>query len=214
MVWTRRIGGNPRKSVLVYRCSADSKDDSSREYGRSGSWTLSRDEEEEREGLLANDQNGVLMSADFQTLHRDLASWHDLYEWFRSYHVLRCESEVGLQLRRDLCEALRLNDLVEAARLREEILDTDSRNDIVRLRDRLDKAVQIEVFSPHLWFVLSCAHVCTAVCTDMAETKHAQDYRTAAQLRDELWQKQLAQKASRFPKFDVGLIVEHTHRCD
>ena len=150
MVWTRRIGGNPRKSVLVYRCSADSKDDSSREYGRSGSWTLSRDEEEEREGLLANDQNGVLMSADFQTLHRDLASWHDLYEWFRSYHVLRCESEVGLQLRRDLCEALRLNDLVEAARLREEILDTDSRNDIVRLRDRLDKAVQIEVFSPHL----------------------------------------------------------------
>jgi len=65
------------------------------------------------------DDDESLMSASRRTLHRDLYSWRDIYEWYTSYHAPLCAGEAGLHLRRDLYEALSIGDLVQAGRIRQ-----------------------------------------------------------------------------------------------
>ena len=173
------------KSLVLRSQHTDQEDAEDRTL--SGTDTLSRDalvpcDEahdwlEHDQALCDTDWKDTVLSADFRTLHKDLCSWHDIYEWYQSY---RMPSGVELQLQRDLCEAMRLGNMAEAKRLRKEITGLDAGDEVARLQNRLDAAVRLE------------------------------DYEQAARLRDDLFLAQLSRQAACFPKFEVGLIVEHT----
>ena len=152
----------------------------------SGSATLYREplREERRQNEVLNSNmqchDEMIMSAGYRMLHRDLHSWHDIYNWYQSFHAPAFAGETELQLRRNLCEALRVGDMITAARLREEIIAIDSRDYMTRLQDELETAVRFE------------------------------NYELAAKIRDELWHAKLARQAASYPKYGVGLIVEHS----
>ena len=146
------VRGSKQCSVGALQMSADDEDER-----ESGSTTLFRDGwGEVTQGIPQHEQSEPanaygdesLMSASHRTLHRDLYSWRDIYDWYTSYHAPMCAGEAGLQLRRDLYEALRVGDMAQAGRIREEILAIDSRDDVTRLQDELDSAVRNEVGSP------------------------------------------------------------------
>ena len=120
------VRGSKRCSVgLLQMCSVDNEDvEPAKE-----SWTsttLFRDRpsevaqgKHEQIEPRCTDNDEFLMSASRRTLHRDLYSWRDIYEWYTSYHAPLYACEAGLQLRRDLYEALSVGDLAQAGRIRQ-----------------------------------------------------------------------------------------------
>jgi hypothetical protein len=123
-----KLRGSKRCSVgLLQMCSIDNEDvEPAKESRLWTSTTLFRDRpsevaqgQHEQIEPRCTDDDEFLMSASRRTLHRDLYSWRDIYEWYTSYHAPLCAGEAGLQLRRDLYEALSVGDLAQAGRIRQ-----------------------------------------------------------------------------------------------